>query len=179
MYPVIDDDFETESYRLYGTGHYNTTSAMKWYWQQYAPHGTGDPRVVPTRAQSLAGLPPAVIVTAELDPPCTSGDTYAQMLEAAGVLVRHHRFDGLFHGFLTFKSLSFTEPARRDIWAMLRGVLDEIGAIARWRMLERHFRVRVDCSVGRGRCSQSELGPWLRPARYGCSDSSVLLLPGN
>ena len=124
MYPVIDDDFETESYRLYGTGHYNTTSAMKWYWQQYAPHGTDDPRLVPTRAESLAGLPPAVIITAELDPPCTSGDTYAQMLEAAGVPVRHHRFDGLFHGFLTFTSLSFTEPARRDIWAMLRGVLD-------------------------------------------------------
>lgn len=124
MYPVIDDDFETESYRLYGTGHYNTTSAMKWYWQQYAPHGTDDPRVVPTRAETLAGLPPAVVITAELDPPCTSGDRYAQMLEAAGVLVRHHRFDGLFHGFLTFKSLSFTEPARRDIWAMLRGVLD-------------------------------------------------------
>lgn len=125
IYPVIDDDFETESYRLYGTGHYNTTSAMKWYWQQYAPHGTDDPRVVPTRAESLAGLPPAVIITAELDPPCTSGDRYAQMLEAAGVHVVHHRFDGLFHGFLTFTSLSFTEPARREIWAMVRGVLEE------------------------------------------------------
>lgn len=125
LYPVIDDDFETESYRLYGTGYYNTTSAMKWYWQQYAPNGTDDPRVIPTRAESLTGLPPAVIITAELDPPCTSGDTYAQMLEAADVPVVHHRFDGLFHGFLTFTSLSFTEPARRDIWAMVRGVLEK------------------------------------------------------
>ena len=32
IYPVIDDDFDTESYRLYGTDHYNTTTAMKWYW---------------------------------------------------------------------------------------------------------------------------------------------------
>lgn len=124
LYPVIDDDFETESYRLYGTGYYNTASAMKWYWQQYAPHGTDDVRVVPTRADTLAGLPPAVVVTAELDPPCSAGDAYAQRLVSSGVPVRHRRFTGLFHGFLTFPALSLTEPARQDLWAMMRDVLD-------------------------------------------------------
>ncbi|MCJ0902817.1 alpha/beta hydrolase [Rhodococcus sp. ARC_M6] len=124
IYPVIDDDFDTQSYRLYGSGYYNTASAMKWYWQQYAPGGTDDVRLVPTRAESLVGLPSAVVVTAELDPPCSSGDTYAQMLGAAGVPVRHRRFDGLFHGFLTIPSLSFTEPARREVWDMMRAALD-------------------------------------------------------
>ncbi|MFC7448462.1 alpha/beta hydrolase [Rhodococcus daqingensis] len=123
MYPVIDDDFDTESYRLYGTGYYNTTRAMQWYWQQYAPNGTDDARLVPTRAQSLAGLPPAVVVTAELDPPCSAGDAYAQRLAGDGVPVRHRRFDGLFHGFLTIPALSFTAPAREEIWAMMRDVL--------------------------------------------------------
>ncbi|MFF0817847.1 alpha/beta hydrolase [Rhodococcus sp. NPDC003318] len=123
LYPVIDDDFETESYRLYGTGYYNTAAAMKWYWQQYAPAGTDDVRVVPSRAATLAGLPPTVVVTAELDPPCAAADAYAQRLVASGVPVRHRRFTGLFHGFLTFPSLSLTEPARQDLWAMVREVL--------------------------------------------------------
>lgn len=123
IYPVIDDDFETESYRLYGVGHYNTAAAMRWYWEQYASAGTDDVRLVPTRAESLDGLPAAVIVTAELDPPCSSGDAYAQSLAEAGVPVDHHRFDGLFHGFLTVPTLSFTEPSRQRVWSMMRTAL--------------------------------------------------------
>lgn len=123
LYPVIDDDFSTESYRLYGEGYYNTAKAMRWYWAQYAPHGTESPYLVPSRAASLAGLPPAVVVTAELDPPCSAGDDYARRLAEAGVPVVAHRFDGLFHGFLTFPTLSLTEPARRWLWQMMRNVL--------------------------------------------------------
>ncbi|WP_052070751.1 alpha/beta hydrolase [Rhodococcoides fascians] len=123
MYPVIDDDFDTESYRQFGSGFYNTTSAMKWYWQQYAPSGTDDPRVIPTRSASLRDLPPAVVITAQLDPPCSSGDDYAQQLRAAGNEVRHRRFDGLFHGFLTVPSLARTLTARQEIWAMMREFL--------------------------------------------------------
>lgn len=124
IYPVIDDDFDTESYRRFGTGHYNTTSAMRWYWQQYAPHGTDDVRLVPTRAATLAELPPAVVITAELDPPCAAGDAYARRLAADGVPVRHRRYDGLFHGFLTIPTLTATLAARTEIWAMIRDVLD-------------------------------------------------------
>ncbi|MFD4433819.1 alpha/beta hydrolase [Nocardia sp. NPDC058497] len=123
IYPVIDDDFETESYQRFGTGHYNTTSAMRWYWQNYAPHGTDDVRLVPTRASSLASLPPAVVVTAELDPPCSAGDAYAQRLAGDGVPVRHRRYNGLFHGFLTIPSLAATRAARTEVWAMVRDVL--------------------------------------------------------
>ncbi|SLH53906.1 Putative lipase/esterase [Mycobacteroides abscessus subsp. abscessus] len=96
---------------------------MRWYWQQYAPHGTDSPYLVPTRADSLAGLPPAVVVTAELDPPCSAGEDYARRLAAAGVPVTAHRFDGLFHGFLTFPKLSLTGPARAELWQMMRAVL--------------------------------------------------------
>ncbi|MFD8098791.1 alpha/beta hydrolase [Nocardia fluminea] len=124
IYPVIDDDFETESYRRFGTGHYNTTSAMRWYWANYAPHGTDDVRLVPTRAASLADLPPAVVITAELDPPCSAGDAYAQRLAADGVAVRHRRYNGLFHGFLSIPSLAATVAARTQIWTMARELLD-------------------------------------------------------
>ncbi|WP_425301048.1 alpha/beta hydrolase [Nocardia neocaledoniensis] len=123
IYPVIDDDFDTESYRRFGTGHYNTTSAMRWYWRNYAPDGTDDVRLVPTRAATLAELPPAVVITAELDPPCSAGDAYAQRLASDGVPVRHRRYNGLFHGFLTIPSLTATATARTQVWAMIRDVL--------------------------------------------------------
>lgn len=123
LYPVIDDDFSTESYELYGEGYYNTTRAMRWYWKQYAPHGTDDPYLVPSKADSLAGLPAAVVATAELDPPCAAGEMYAKQLAAADVPVTEYRFDGLFHGFLTFPALSLTGPARARLWRMMREVL--------------------------------------------------------
>ncbi|BCN47378.1 esterase [Prescottella equi] len=123
VYPVIDDDFTTESYTKYGVGYYNTTDAMRWYWDQYAPEDRSSEYVVPTRAATLAGLPPALVVTAELDPPCSSGEDYAQRLAADGVPVVAHRFDGLFHGFLTFPKLSLTGPARLELWQMIRDVL--------------------------------------------------------
>lgn len=125
IYPVIDDDFATESYRRYGTGHYNTEAAMRWYWQQYAPDPAqrADPRVVPTWAPDLAGAAPAVVLTAELDPPCSSGDDYAARLVAAGVPVIHHRFAGLFHGFLTMPALAATGRARRQVWDWMRELI--------------------------------------------------------
>ena len=124
LYPVIDDDFETESYRLYGVGYYNTTKAMRWYWEQYAPGGTDSELVIPTKADTLSGLPPALVATAELDPPCSAGEDYARRLAEDGVPVLAHRFDGLFHGFLTFPSLSLTGPARAELWTLMRRVLD-------------------------------------------------------
>lgn len=125
LYPVIDDDFTTESYQLYGEGYYNTEKAMRWYWEQYAPSSEDrdNPLVVPTRASTLAGLPPALVATAELDPPCSSGEAYAQRLADDGVAVTAHRFNGLFHGFLTFPQFSLTLPAREELWQMMRTLL--------------------------------------------------------
>ena len=123
LYPVIDDDFETDSYRLYGEGYYNSASAMKWYWDQYAPTGRDDMLVMPSKAASLADLPPAVVVTAELDPPCDSGERYAERLRADGVEVHAHRLDGLFHGVLTFAKFPLTGQARATVWDLVTKVL--------------------------------------------------------
>lgn len=128
LYPVIDDDFTTDSYRRYGAGYYNTEKAMRWYWDQYAPEPADrdSPYVIPTRAPSLAGLPPALVATAELDPPRDSGEGYAAAMAKAGVPVTAHRFDGLFHGFLTFPQFPLTAPAREELWTMMRELLARI-----------------------------------------------------
>lgn len=123
IYAVIDDDLDTESYRKFGEGYYNTTKAMGWYWEQYAPGDRNDPRIIPTVADSLAGVAPAVVVSAELDPPCSSNNAYAERLAADGVRVLHKQYDGLFHGFFTFPALSLTGPARQELFAMIRELL--------------------------------------------------------
>ncbi|WP_244928585.1 alpha/beta hydrolase [Nocardioides sp. W7] len=130
LYPVIEPDFDSESYRRYGTGHFNTRAAMEWYWRQYLG---GDPattplpdppeHVVPSRAASLAGLPPAVVVTAGRDPLSSEGRRYADLLREAGVPVRHRHYPDLFHGFATIGPFGAAASARELLWQDVRRLL--------------------------------------------------------
>ena len=126
LYPVIDPTFDTESYRTRATGYFNTRDAMQWYWHQYLG-GSALPEppttVAPARADTHAGLPPALVVTAELDPLHSEGVAYARQLRAAGVPVRHRDFPGLFHGFLTMMTFPPAAAARELLWADLRTLL--------------------------------------------------------
>ncbi|MGW6379538.1 alpha/beta hydrolase [Rhodococcus sp. NPDC055112] len=126
LYPVIAADFETDSYREFATGHFNTRAAMQWYWDQYVPVEDRDhPHASPLRAE-LAGLPPAVVVTAGCDPLCSEGDAYANALAAEGVPVNHRRYDGAIHGFMTMGMLALARTAQKQAWADLREVLDPV-----------------------------------------------------
>ena len=68
------------------------------------PDRTDDvsPYAAPGRAVDLAGLPPAYVMTAELDPLRDDGLRYAARLLEAGVSVELHQFAGAFHGFDLF-----------------------------------------------------------------------------
>ncbi|MEU9806672.1 alpha/beta hydrolase [Mycobacterium sp. NPDC050853] len=112
IYPVLDADFDTPSYREYAKGYYNTRAAMRWYWDQYLPDCAlrTHPYAAPLRAD-LAGLPPAVVVTARYDPPCSEGEAYARALKEAGVPVRYRRYENAIHGFMTMSSLNLADIA--------------------------------------------------------------------
>jgi acetyl esterase/lipase len=58
-----------------------------------------DPRISPLRATKFAGLPPAIIHTAEFDPMRDEGNAYAGKLIAAGVSVDHVCHEGMIHNF--------------------------------------------------------------------------------
>jgi acetyl esterase len=110
IYPTVDFDPE-EAYQSRidnADGFFLTADDMVWFSGLYVPEGvdTSDPCLSPLRAASLADLPPAVILTAEYDPLRDEGEAYAAALEAAGVEVRHRRFDGLIHGFFDLGLLS-------------------------------------------------------------------------
>lgn len=101
VYPVTDHRLDTGSYKANGEGHLLTTDMMRWFWDHYvsSPADSDNPYVSPLRAKSLAGLPPALVITAEYDPLRDEGEAYAAALKAAGVPVTAKRYDGLIHGF--------------------------------------------------------------------------------
>lgn len=70
----------------------------------------------PLVATDLSGLPPALVVTAGLDPLRDEGRAYAKRLAEAGVRSAHLEFDGLMHGFVHFMGVS---PASHAAWQRL------------------------------------------------------------
>ena len=60
------------------------------------------PLVSPLLADDFSALPPATIVTAELDPLAAEAIAYGEKLSAAGVTVKHHHYAGLIHDFVLF-----------------------------------------------------------------------------
>jgi acetyl esterase len=96
--PVTEYLPDNASYRENGDGYYLTRGFMEWFFELYKPDPT-DWRAFPATAASLAGLPPALVLTAEFDPLRDEGEAYAGRLEAAGVPVTLHRFNGTIHQF--------------------------------------------------------------------------------
>ncbi len=102
IYPVTDLVGETRSYRDFAEGYLLTREGMRWFIAHYltAEAEAADWRASPIRAQSLAGLPAALIVTAGFDPLRDEGEAYAERLRDAGVRVDSVCYGGMIHGFV-------------------------------------------------------------------------------
>jgi acetyl esterase len=126
IYPAVDMDADGSypSRVDNAEGYFLTADDMQWFVDHYA--GDAPDRNHPTMSPlkgSLAGLPPAVIATAEFDPLRDEGEAYATALVAAGVSVDVKRYDGMVHGFFDMGALSKAAQAATD------------DAIARFRTL--------------------------------------------
>ncbi|MGE6737553.1 alpha/beta hydrolase fold domain-containing protein, partial [Streptomyces sp. NPDC059900] len=76
--------------------------------------GGADPQgrwTAPADIPDLAGLPPALVLTAEFDPLRDSGERYADRLAAAGVPVQTWRAPGHLHGSMSITRTSATARA--------------------------------------------------------------------
>jgi acetyl esterase len=123
IYPVTAADFETTSYRENGEGYLLSRRAMQWFWDQYVPDldQRGVPYAAPLAAPSLAGLPPALVQTAEYDPLRDEGEAFAAALRRDGVPVTATRYDGLIHGFFGMQeAVAAARPALAEAVAALR-----------------------------------------------------------
>ncbi|MCA9077954.1 MAG: alpha/beta hydrolase [Planctomycetaceae bacterium] len=113
IYPITNDQFDTDSYRDNATGYHLTTENMRWFWQQYlANESEGeDPLASPLKATDHSNLPDALIITVEKDPLRDEGVAYADRLSAAGCLVDQIHCTGMVHGF--FRRLDTFDRAGR------------------------------------------------------------------
>ena len=107
VYPVTHHAFDTPSYLRYADGFLLTRKGMQWNWNHYLPDATTgrDPLASPLLAPDLAGLPPALLITAECDPLCDESEAYGRRLAEAGVPVETRRHDGMLHAFFTLEHL--------------------------------------------------------------------------
>jgi acetyl esterase len=126
VYPVIDPSRSSRSYAELGQDYGLTAETMRWYWESYLDGAEPEqPDVNPARAD-LAGLPPTLVVLAELDPLCDEGADYAERLRAAGVPARTLVVPGAVHGFWRFLAVSHVAretmaEAGRELRRALRG----------------------------------------------------------
>ncbi|KAE8765756.1 alpha/beta hydrolase [Georgenia thermotolerans] len=105
FYPSLDLDFDVDRYaslRENAAGYGLETAGLKPFNAFYLDSGAdpADPRVSPIKREDLAGLPPALILTAEHDPLRDEGELYGRRLQEAGVEATVHRYAGANHGFV-------------------------------------------------------------------------------
>jgi acetyl esterase/lipase len=119
FYPVTDASFDTGSYHRFATGYFLRQDAMRWFWDQYTTDENERAQITasPLRATThdLAGLPPALVITAEADVLRDEGEAYAARLRTAGVPVTAVRYNGIIHDFVMLDALRNTHAARAAI----------------------------------------------------------------
>ncbi|MFI2370743.1 alpha/beta hydrolase [Streptomyces sp. NPDC018833] len=126
FYPVTDAAFDTGSYHQFATGYFLRREAMQWFWNQYTTDEAERAQITasPLRASldQLAGLPPALVITAEADVLRDEGEAYADKLRAAGVPVTALRVQGIIHDFVMLNALRETHAAELAI-GLAAGIL--------------------------------------------------------
>jgi alpha/beta hydrolase family protein len=103
LYPQTDLTMSQPSVDENAEGYLLTRNGCKHFRSQYLGEyaDVKDPFASPLFAKDtqLAGAPPALVITAELDPLGDEGEAYAARLKEAGVPVDLVRFDGMIHTF--------------------------------------------------------------------------------
>ncbi|MFI6291287.1 alpha/beta hydrolase [Nonomuraea sp. NPDC050790] len=119
FYPVTDARFDTGSYDEFAEGYFLRRDGMRWFWDQYTTSEEERAEITasPLRASldDLAGLPPALVITAEADVLRDEGEAYAAKLRAAGVPVVAVRYQGVIHDFVMLNALRGTHAAEAAI----------------------------------------------------------------
>jgi acetyl esterase len=121
--PVLDDRLDTPSMRAFvDTPLWSRPQAQK-SWELYLGGGPADQYAAPARATDLTGLPPAYVVTCELDPLRDEGLTYAMRLLAAGVSTEVHNVPGAFHGSTMVPAAAVVQRMDAELITVLRRAL--------------------------------------------------------
>ena len=124
VYPATDFSRKHPSHSEPETSILLTHTVVTWFMNNYLGDADiNDWRASPARARTLAGLPPAYVLTVGGDPLRDEGDEFAARLKEAGVAVAYRHFPGQFHGFFTMgRLLNQANIAVGEIATWLRGL---------------------------------------------------------
>ena len=116
VYPVANNDMNSESYQKYGTAKPLTKPLIEWMVKNYLPNtdASADPRIALVKA-NLKGLPPTTIIAAEIDLLQTEGKLLTEKLKDAGVEVDYKLYEGVTHEFF---GMAAVVPDAKDAQAM-------------------------------------------------------------
>jgi acetyl esterase len=125
--PILDVARRTGSRTAFGDGYFIGAAAFERDLTDYAGFGPAfdDPRLSPLHADTLRGLPPALIHTAEFDPFRDEAEDYAEALRGAGVEVTAVRHPGMIHYFYALaRAIPYAEAASAVIGAQMRAAFE-------------------------------------------------------
>lgn len=98
--PIADGTGKTESYREFANSKPLGRALMSWFLAQYLSLSSEalDPRISLVRAD-LRNLPPTTVMTAQIDPLRSEGETLFDRLRFAGVPAEYRLYPGVTHDF--------------------------------------------------------------------------------
>lgn len=125
IYPVVDQRRKPPGPRTRSAPGVLTLEHQRWFTEQYlGPDGDRLNALASPILGELAGLPPAHIVTGELDPLREQGEDFAERLRAAGTPATVRQYPGMFHGFFNLPDdIPLAEVANSDVCAVVRDAL--------------------------------------------------------
>lgn len=101
IYPVLDSDLTRPSFSERIEGLFISRDTMEWFWNNYVPRREDrmSSWVAPLRAESLASLPPTIMIVAQYDPLRDEQFAYWHRLRDEGNRVTFVRYTDMHHGF--------------------------------------------------------------------------------
>jgi acetyl esterase/lipase len=131
LIPATDASVDTASYHAFANDRFLSRGFMKYGWDRYATDEKTrhNPYVSPLRSsrEQLAGLPPALVITAENDPLRDEGEAYARKLKEAGVDVNAVRYNGTIHDFVLLNALRHIPSTESALQLASDGIRKHIG----------------------------------------------------
>lgn len=116
VYPVANNDLNDESYVKYAAAKPLNKPAMEWFVKNYLKSSaqSNDTRISVVNA-NLAGLPPTLIIAAEIDPLQSEGELLNTRLKDAKVDTQYKLYKGVTHEFFGMASVI---PEAKDAQAL-------------------------------------------------------------
>ena len=127
IYPAVNALDDSASLEEFAKGYGLDADVLEWFAGHHIPDGADwtDQRLSPLLAESLSGLPPAIVITGGFDPLRDAGEAYADRLRASGVAVAFREYPDLIHGFMSWAGLVPSAGAAMDEIGKLIGEMTE------------------------------------------------------